>query len=95
MRQGAIRNNSFLPVGPEHARRRISLKASITTRFSCVLALRAIGSAGRTAWSFWLDETCNVPDRERYGSKSPSISNFSQRQAERSVAQALFVLWRE
>lgn len=95
MRLRAIHENAALAVGAALTRQPISLKASIRTRFPRFQGIRAIRSVGRAAWSFCLDDSCNVPDFERYGSNSPSISNFSTRQAERSVGQPIFVLWRE
>lgn len=83
MRLGAT--DEVASVSAEFARRPTSLKAAISTRFSYFSWLPAIRSVFRSAWSIWLDETCNVPDAERYCSTWPSISNFSTRKAEASI----------
>ena len=95
MRLGAVEESAALSIGTKLARQPISPNAPMTTRFSLFRGIRAAHSAGRAAWAFWLDDRSNVPDSERYGSASPSISNFSVRQAERSVGQPIFILWRE
>jgi hypothetical protein len=77
MRLGAINDNAVLSVSATPARQPVSLKAPLRTRFSRFQGFRAIRAAGRAVWSFWLDESCNVPDRERYCSTSPAISNFA------------------
>ena len=80
MRPGVVDENAVLwGDDAEFAQQPVLPQAPTRFRVSPVSRLGAVRSVCRAAWSFWLDESCNVPDPERYCSTSPSISNFSTR----------------